>query len=122
MRTIQLYGTGAASANAVAQVTIPTAGKIKGIQFSLSCDQVADNSVVALELTKAPAAQISTNGALDPFFTVRVFNNLVTSGMQAQNLCNFIPVDVDVRQGELIYLHAVVTTSTYYFTAILWYA
>lgn len=121
MRTVQLYGTGSATASAVANVTIPSAGRIKGVIYSVAIDQVADNSSLVLELSKAASSAINTNGALDPFFNVRTFNSLVTSGMVQSSLNGFVPLDVDVRQGEVIYLHAAVTTTTYYANFILIY-
>lgn len=123
MRTIQLYGTGSATATSVAQVTIPSAGRIVGVQVNLAVDCITDNGQVRTELSKVPTNQIGTNGALDPFFEVGLFNNFATSGDATNGVNGFFPVDVAVRQGEIIYLHATIAgTVTYYFNAILHYA
>lgn len=121
MRTVQLYGTGSATANAVAQVTIPTAGKLRGMFFSLAAAVVANGGAATVELSKIPTSQIGANGSLDPFFSLKVVNNLVTSGMTAYSPHGFVPLDVEVRQGEVVYLHAAVNSATYYFNAILVY-
>lgn len=123
MRTIQLYGTGAATATGVASVTIPSAGRIVGIQVSLAVDSITDNAMARLELSKVPTNQIATNGALDPFLEVDIAGNFATSGLAQTGVNQFFPIDVSVRQGEIIYLHATVTgTITYYANFIIHYA
>lgn len=123
MRTIQLYATGSATATAAATVTIPSAGRIVGIQTNVSVDCVTDNGQVRLELSKAPANQIATNGAIDPFLEVGFYSNFATSGLSANGINQFFPVDVPVRQGEIINLHATVAgTATYYANFIIHYA
>lgn len=119
LRTLQLYATGASTASAVAQVTIPSKVTLKGIQYAVSADSVADNGVVALELSKVSTSQIAVNGAQDPFFEIRIFVNLATSGLLAPGGNGFCPISVPCRQGEIIYVHALVTTSTYYANFIL---
>jgi hypothetical protein len=117
---LQIYGTGSATANAVAQVTIPTQSRIRAVQVSLMFDMVADNSVFRVELSKASAGQIGTNGALDPFLLLGTYLSLVTSGMQANAINQTFGVDVPCRQGEIVYLHASGATTTFYFNGILW--
>jgi hypothetical protein len=122
MRTLQLYATGSATATSVAQVTIPAAGRIVGVQIDFIIDSVTDNTLVRVELSKVPTNQIATNGALDPFLEVGQSGNFVTSGLAITGQNAFFPVDVSVRQGEIIYVHATVAgTATYYFNAILHY-
>lgn len=122
MRTIQLYGTGAATATSVAQVTIPSQGRVVGIQIDLIIDSVTDNALVRLEFSKVPTNQIGTNGALDPILEVGMAGNFATSGLAQAGVNQFFPVDIPVRQGEIIYLHATVAgTVTYYVNAILHY-
>lgn len=122
MRTIQLYATGSATANAVAQITIPSATSVKAIQISLDIDSVTDNADVTLEFSKIPTTQIATNGAQDPFLEVRLKNNFVTSGMTLAGLNQTFPVDVQCRQGEIIFVHAAVTgTAVFRVNAIFWY-
>lgn len=119
MRTLQLYGTAAATANAVAQITIPSASAIKAVQFAIAVDQVADNSHLALELSKVPTSQIAVNGAQDPFWEFRTFANSATpSGNSATGMTRVL---VPCRQGEIIYLHAYVVTTTFYANFIFWF-
>lgn len=112
--TIQLYATGSATGTSVAQITIPAAGHIKSVISSLCLDSVTDNASVRLELSKVPANQIGTNGALDPFLEIGVQGNFVTSGLSQPVCNNQFAVDIQCRQGEIIYLHATVGgTATY---------
>jgi len=114
-RTIQLYATGSATATSVAQVTIPSAVTLKGATVALYCDSVTDNGFVRIELSKVPTNQIGTNGALDPFLEFGSYTNFLTSGIDANQLLQFIPINVHCRQGEIVYLHATVSgTATYY--------
>lgn len=123
VRTLQLYGTTNATTTSLAQVTIPAAGSLSGIQWSLLLDSITDNGVVRVELSKAPANQIATNGALDPFFEIGAYSNFVTSGLSNGGQVGFFPLKVPVRQGEIIFLHCTVAgTATFYFNGILWYA
>lgn len=122
MRTIQLYGSGSSSANSVASVTIPTSGKIKGVQVMLQVDSVTDNARVTLELNKAATSAIAANGALDPFLEVGTYGNFATSGLNTNGICTFYPMAVDVRQGEIVYLHSFVSgTAQYYANFIIHY-
>lgn len=123
MRTMQLYAAGSSTATSVANVTIPSATRIKGIQVMLLIDSVTDNADVALSLSKVPTNQNATNSAQDPFLVVGAYGNFATSGLSQTNAGNFFPVDVQCRQGEVIYLHATVTgTIAYKVYFILHYA
>lgn len=122
MRTIQLYATGSATATAAAQVTIPSAGRIVGVQIELLIDSITDGASIRAELTKVATNQIATNGALDPFLEVGIYGNFVTSGLAQGGVNQFFPVDVPVRQGEIIYVNTTVAgTLNYFFNAIIHY-
>jgi hypothetical protein len=122
MNTLQLYASASATASAVAQVVIPSRTKIKGIQYAISLVCKTDAVTVDLELSKIPTSQISVNGAKDPFFHFAAASNFVTSGLSQPSFCYFIPLDVDCRQGEIIYLHAYLTgTATFRFHGLLYY-
>lgn len=114
MRTIQLYATGSATANAVAQITIPSASRIKAAQVALSIDSTTDGAALKLEFSKIPTSQIDTNGAQDPFLGVRLFGNFVTSGLAQYGVNQVFPLDVECRQGEIIYVHAEVAGTVVY--------
>lgn len=122
MRTLQLYATGTATANAAAQIIIPSSTRIKQVQIALLMNCVTDDGRITCELNKAPQSQIGTNGPLDPFLEVGLYSNFLTSGLAQSSLNHAFPVDVDCRQGEIIYLHVLVSgTVTYFFNGILWY-
>jgi hypothetical protein len=122
MRNLQLYATGSATATSVAQVTIPSATTIKGVYVSLLLDSITDNGSVRLELTKVPTNQIAVNGALDPFLEIGAYSNFATSGLSQGGQNFFFPLDVQCRQGEVIYVHATVAgTATYFLCAIFAY-
>lgn len=122
MPTLKLYGTGSATANAVAQIIIPSAGRIKGVQVCLWIDSVTDNAQVNCEISKASAREIAVNGAQQCVCEVSIAGNFATSGLAQFGVNQFFPVDVPVVQGQIIYLHALVTgTATYNFTAVVSY-
>lgn len=119
---LQLYGTGSASGTAVAQVTIPSAGKLVGVYAELLVTSITAGAVVRIEITKVNNNQIATNGALDPILEIGQAGNFVTSGLAQNGVNQFFPLNVSVRQGEIIYLHATVGgTATYYANFILMY-
>lgn len=122
MRRVQLYGTGAATASAVANITIPSAGKLRGVLMRLTGDSTTDNASVLVEYSKIPTSQIQVNGSQEPICGLGLFLNVGAAGsfVLAQTL--FMPLDVDVRQGEIIYLHALVANVTYTANAIFFYA
>lgn len=119
MRTLQLVAAGTATASAVNQVTIPSAGKIKGVQARMVIDNITDNGAAYLELSKVPTSQIAVNGAQDPFLEIGLWGNFVTSGLAQTGVNQFFPMSVDVRQGEIIYVHATVTGTCQYYSAFI---
>ncbi len=121
MRTLKLYGSGSSTGNAIAQVTIPSKGRIVGIQASVMMDQVADNSAGRAELSKSSASEIGVNGAQQCICEVGLYGNLVTSGLTGLGVNQFFPVDVPVDQGQIIYLHFSCTTTTIYATFLIHY-
>lgn len=85
-------------------------------------DSITDNSAVRLELSKIPTSLIGSNGAIDPFASFALFGNLVTSGLSQIGLNQCFPLDVECRQGELVYVHALVSgTLTYFFNGVFHY-
>lgn len=122
MPCVKLYGTGSATANAVANVQIPNASRIRGIQASVYADCITDNGFLKVEVSRASAREIAVNGAQQALVEVNVATNFVTSGLSQFGVNQFFPIDVPVVQGQLIYLHAAVSgTVTYDATFILWY-
>jgi hypothetical protein len=120
--TLKLYGTGSATANAVASVQMPGAGRIRGVQVAIMFDSVTDNAAVQIEVSRASAREIAVNGAQQCIVEAAAYSNFVTSGLGQFGINTFLPCDVPNTQGQLIYLHAVVTgTATYTATCILHY-
>lgn len=124
MNSLKIYATGSATANAVAQVIIPKASTIKGIQIAFALDSATDNGAFNMELSRASAREVAVNGAQQCICEVTQYGNFVTSGLNATGVNVFLPVDVPVTQGQIIYLHAAILSggaATYYFTGIIWY-
>jgi hypothetical protein len=121
MRSIKLYAAGSAAANNAANVTIPSATKLLGIQYAIYFDAVADNSRADIECSLASSNEIAVNGAQQCIAQWGFYQSLVTSGMVQSTLVGFLPVDVALKQGQFVYLHVQnVTTVTYFFTGLLW--
>lgn len=122
MPSIKLYGTGSATANAVAQVIIPSRSMIRGALVTMWIDSITDNAQVNCEVSRASAREIAVNGSQQCVLEVSLAGNFVTSGLSTNAVNIFIPLNVEVVQGQIIYLHALVTgTATYNFTANLIY-
>jgi len=122
MNTLKIYATGSATGNAVAQVIIPKAARIRQIVWAVSVDSVTDNGTLALEISKASATEIAVNQAQQCIAEVRATSNFVTSGLAHTGINVVTPVDIQTVQGQIIYLHAVVGgTLTYPGGAVLHY-
>jgi len=122
MKVLKLYGTGAATANNVANVVIPESAVIRGVQVCYSVDTITDNAQATVEVSRASATEINVNGSQQCIVQVDSRNTLLTSGMTLAGICTFIPVNVRVVQGQIIYLHAVIVgTVTYFATFIINY-
>jgi hypothetical protein len=122
VKSLKLYATGSATGNAVAQVVIPSSTRLRGIQVCVSFDSITDNAQADLEVSLASATEINVNGAQQCVCQVSSRNNFVTSGMTNAGVPIFLPVDVQMRQGQILYLHAVIVgTITYFGTFIIWY-
>jgi hypothetical protein len=123
MRTLKLYATGSATANAVANVVIPSASTIRGVQVALRMDSITDNAYLNVEVSRASARETATNGAQQCICEVALANNFLTSGDSQNGVNTFFPVNVAVTQGQIIYLHALVTgTLTYDATFVISYS
>jgi len=119
MRTLQLAGTGSATASAVANVTIPSAAKIRGALIAVAIDSVTDNSRLFVECSKIPTSQLLTNGSQEPFLVVGAHVNVGAAGVGFGQINQFVPLDVDARQGEIVYLHVQVTGTLAYWANII---
>ena len=117
----KLYGTASATANNVQSITIPGAGTIVGVQWCVRVNSITDDAGVDLEVSLSSAREIAVNAAQQCISQVTFYNNFVTSGLSNSGNNLFVPVAVRVTQGQLIYLHAVVTgTAVFDATALIW--
>lgn len=121
MRTLNLYASVNAIANAVASVTIPTASKIRGALVAIALDGTTDNGSFSVEFSKVPAASTTTNGAQDPFMVFRSWANVGAAGASWGQINCFVPLNVDCRQGEIVYLHSGCSNVTGYVNVIFYY-
>lgn len=118
-----MYATGTAGGNALAQVTIPNASTIKGVQYTCGWSAAIDaDDIITFELSLASAAQIGVNGSPSPFALMMIPFTLTTSGTSVPAVTGFMPVNQPVVQGQIVYLHASqVASETWVFNGILWY-
>lgn len=124
MNSLKLYGTGSASANAVANVQMPSRATIRGVQWAVTFGaSTTTGDKIRLEVSRASATEMAVNGAQQCISEVCMVVTSATAvgfAWNGQNL--FVPVNVAVLQGQLIYLHAALTgTPTYFATALLWW-
>ena len=122
MFTRKIYVTGTASGDAVATLIVPSSTRLMMVQWAWKYDINTDNAYVILELSVASAKEIGTNNAQQCISETAVYSNFVTSGL-AQGAINLVvPVNVPFKQGQNLYLHALVSgTVGYSGGAVLWF-
>jgi len=117
----KMYATGSAAANAVASLTIPSRSRLVGIWWSVQFDWAADNSRCVLELSRASATEVAVNGSQQCISEVCFFGSFTTSGEAASMVNQYHPCDVNLDQGQIVYLHCgSLATTTYTGGALLW--
>lgn len=122
MPQLKLYGTGSATANNVANITIPNRTILKGVQVSVIFASITNGASLRLEVSRASATEIAINGSQQCVLEVGLYGNFVTSGLAQYGINEFFPLRVPVSQGQIVYLHAVVAgTLTYYAAAVFTY-
>lgn len=120
---LKLYGTGSATANAVAQVVLPSKGHIIGVQVSMRGTSIVASSSVDCEVSRVSAREIQVNASQQCVCQVTLATNFVTSGLSQAGVNQFFPVSVPIVQGQIIYLHAFINgTMTYDFTGLIFWA
>lgn len=115
MRTLKLYFAGGSSGNALASIVIPSNTKLRQIQYAWYFDSITDNADCTLELSRASASEIAVNGAQQCVAQVTSGNNFVTSGLSSSAVNGFIPVNIPMVQGQILYLHALVVGTIAFF-------
>jgi len=122
MRTLKIFATASATASGAAQVTIPNRGTIRAVQWAVRLNSITDGAQLDLEISRSSAYEIAVNGAQQSISEVAFEGNFVTSGLAQNGINLWVPVNISVDQGQIIYLHArVAGTLTYTATAILHY-
>lgn len=123
MYSRKIYASVSSTTNAAASLTIPSRGRLLGIQWAVKFDNATDNAEGVFELSLAAATEVGVNAAQQCISEVAFYTNFTTSGLALGNQNLWLPVDIPVNQGQLIYLHAVITgTATLKGGAILWIA
>lgn len=121
MYSRKIYGTASSTTNNVANITIPTRGKVVGVQWATKWDNATDNSEGVFELSLASATEVAVNAAQQCITEIAFYSNFTTSGLAYGMVNLFCPVEVQVNQGQIIYLHAVITgTATLKGGAVIW--
>lgn len=118
----KLYGTAAATANNVANIIVPTAGRLSAIQWAVRYNSITDGGQCDLEISLASAKEIAVNAAQQCLSAIAFESNFVTSGLSQNAVNAFFPVHAKLSQGQSIYLHCLVAgTIVFDCTAILWF-
>ena len=113
-RQLKLYATGSATANAAAQITIPAAASIVGVQAAVRINSITDGAQLNLEISRSASREIAVNSAQQCVCEVVVESNFVTSGLAQFGINQFFPVHVPMVQGQFLYLHALVAGTVVY--------
>lgn len=109
VKVYRLYASVSATGNNSAQVIIPSAARILAVQWALDFDSITDNGACAVEISRASTTEMAVNASQQAVAEVRWFSNFLTSGLAVGNINMFSPVDISVFQGQIIYLHHIIT-------------
>lgn len=121
MYTRKLYFTGSVTGNGLTTQIIPSRSRLVGIQWGIWFDCITDNASFVLEISKASATEIAVAGAQQAISEIAFRQNFVTSGLAPGMVNLWVPCDVVLDQGQILYLHGVVVgTITATGGAILW--
>lgn len=122
MRTVQLYDTGAPGNN-MAQVQVPTGGKLVGIQYAISGDLDSDAEVYTVALENVPTLQANTNEAQGTYAVWREQQGQAGAGdvNSTSGLNGYLPLpSIPVLAGQLLYLNGAGTASVVNTTLLLY--
>lgn len=107
MRTYRIYGSGVATASAVASLKIAKGGKIKSVGWSVYGQGPADLTYRgAHELSIVSTNNFQVNDAAGPISTCPSANNGVSAGFTSNKL-DF--PEYEVQDGQTLYLHQFVS-------------
>lgn len=109
MRTLVLFATITATADAIVNLIIPKNGRIKSLRWSGSFDGPADNARCNMELSMRATSQFATNDISNVVGGLDLLQNILTSGGGVSPIKYQEYVDFPVAAGERLYLHASVS-------------
>lgn len=105
MTQYYLYNTFTGTANAGAQIQIIQKGRIIGVQWCVTADLDADGEYFAVELSLVPIYQSDTNDSKGIISNIRQLAAVGAAGTAVSGTNLFVPVDVPVGAGQLLYLN-----------------
>ena len=108
MDMIGFYATTAATANAIAQIQIPRAGRLRGIDWNLNADLDADGEACIYELSFLPVYQSDTNNTRNLICNIGI-SLTGAVGPAAGAVGRFVPLDIAVSPLQILYFNAVLT-------------
>lgn len=122
MNTLKIYKSNASAGNAVAQIIIPNRSTIKAVAWSAHNGD--SGAHCRFEISRASATEIGVNGAQQCIAEVDLesFESGTPASAVAAGQNGFIPCDVPVVQGQIIYLHMAGDSTTNEFSAVIYYA
>ena len=122
-RTVLVYASITATANAAAQITVPARSKLKAVKWSIVPGAgLADGDFIRAELSVNAAGQDTTNDATGILSVAGTTMELTTSGASAVGVNEYHPVDVQFNGGDRIYLHCVESgAATWQVKALLYF-
>lgn len=106
MRTRLLYASVSATGDNVATYDIVSATRLVAVQWAVHFTSITASSNLVATLSSAAASQFATNNVPDVLSIFVMNSNFVTSGL-AQPQGNFLaPVDIALKTGDRIAIHA----------------
>lgn len=109
MLTRYLYGTAAASANAVAFVEFTRKARVRQITVFASADLDADLEEYQVEISLVPYFQGNTNDSQGPIVVVNERCASGAAGTVVSGINLAIPMDIEVDDGQRFYLNFNIT-------------
>lgn len=111
-KTLKLYGSGVASANAVAQITVPRNCQITSIKWSASgLAAAAIDGRLAYELSTVSVGQFATNDAQNVISQTILATTVASSATHSEDV--HVGLAIPLAANDRLYLHAQVTGSAF---------
>lgn len=110
MQLLQLYATGATTADSVAQLIVPKSGKLVALNFAGNVEDAAGDGEVVWEVSLSSTQQMGTNDAQNVIATIDGRVN-ATDTIACINHQLVFPGGISLQAGTRIYLHRVARTA-----------